>query len=184
MRLFEKMTKILKDNNLAESYADYVIDDYKSVKVKLEKWHEISSALSKTRKKNQKHEREKIVWHLIRILSYLENSLDEFEYDYIDLCHLLKLNPNLQLTHKVSKKVEFAISTKNELRKEFETIYKNFKNMAKKFDDIPMKEILKLMREVFDFEGTKQNEESEYVQKKYLANRYWDSTSMTFRQLR
>lgn len=117
-------------------------------------------------------------------MSYIENSFDEFEYNYIDLCHLLKLNPDLQLTHKVSKKVEFAISTKNELRKDFETIYRNFKNLAKGFDDIPMKEILKLMREVFDFEGTKQYEESEYVQKRYLANRYWDSTSMTFRPLR
>ena len=113
-----------------------------------------------------------------------ENGLDEFEYNYIDLCHLLKLNPDIQLIPKISKKVEFAINTKNEIKKEFENIYRNFKNMAKKFDDIPMKEILKLMREVFDFEGTKQNEESEYVQKKYLANRYWDSTSMTFRPLR
>ena len=184
MLLIEKMNKIVKDNNLAESYADYVIADYKSMKVKLEKWHETSSVLSKTRRKNEAHEREKIVLHLKRILSYIENGLDEFEYNYIDLCHLLKLNPDIQLIPKISKKVEFAINTKNEIKKEFENIYRNFKNMAKKFDDIPMKEILKLMREVFDFEGTKQNEESEYVQKKYLANRYWDSTSMTFRPLR
>lgn len=184
MRLFKKMTKILKDNDLAESYADYVIDDYKCLEIKINKLREIMSNLSKSRRKDQASERKELIEGVYRILSYIENSFDEFEYNYIDLCHLLKLNPDLQLTHKVSKKVEFAISTKNELRKDFETIYRNFKNLAKGFDDIPMKEILKLMREVFDFGGTKQNEESEYVQKKYLANRYWDSTSMTFRPLR
>lgn len=53
MRLFEKMTKILKDNDRAESYADYVIDDYKCLEIKINKLREIMSNLSKSRRKDK-----------------------------------------------------------------------------------------------------------------------------------
>ncbi len=184
MKLFEKMNKILRDNSKAESYSQYVIEDFKSVENKLEKWHEISHTLLTTRKKSETKNREELVYHLLRILDYIEGSLDTFEYDYIDLCQLIRINPDMNLKTKINEQVSYALSTKSELKKQFGIIYKNFQNMAKKLDDIPMKEILKRMREVFDFGGTKQYEEFEYVQKKYLANRYWDSTSMTFRPLR
>lgn len=167
MRLFEKMTKILRDNDLAESYAKYVDDDYKSLQIKINKLKEVMTNLSQTRRKDQVKERKELVEHLFRILEYIDNSLCTYEYDFIDLSHLLKLRPDMQLTNKINNKVLNAINSKTQLRKEFEIIYRNFKNMAKKFDDIPMKEILKLMREVFDFNSTKLNEEIEYVENKY-----------------
>lgn len=155
MRLFEKMNKILRDNSKAESYSLYVIDDFKSVEKKLEKWHEISHSLSITRKKSETKNREELVCHLFRILDYIESSLDTYDYDYVDLCQLIKINPEMNLTTKINKQVSYALSTKSELKKQFEIIYKNFQNMAKKFDDIPMKEILKRMRKVFGFEEYK-----------------------------
>ncbi len=176
MRLFEKMNKIIKDN-LLESYSDYVIDDYKSMQVKINKLKEVMTNLSKARRKDQAKERSELVEQLFRILEYIDNSLD-YEYNLIDLCHLLKLHSDMQLTPKVSKQVSYAINTKNELRKDYETIYRNFKNMAKKFDDIPMKEILKCMREVFDFDNINQNE-SNHTKRDI----YWDSTTMKFRAL-
>lgn len=181
MRLFEKMTKILRENDLAKSYAEYVIDDYKSLEVKLNKWREVSLTLSKTRRKNQVNERKELVEHLFRILDYFESSYTTYIYDLYDLCHYLKNNPSINPTKKASNKILLAINTKQQLRKEFETIYTTFKNMAKKLDDIPMKEILKRMREVFDFNSTKTNEELKYVEEKYQPIRYYDSTTMTIR---
>ena len=175
------MTKILRDNDLAESFAEYVIDDYKSLEVKLNKWREVSSILSQTRRKNQADERKELVEHLFRILDYFETSYTTYLYDLYDLCCYLKNNPNINPTKKVSNKLLLAINTKMQLRKELETIYRNFKSMAKKLDDIPLKEILKRMREVFDFNSTKTNEESKYVEEKYQPIRYYDSTTMTIR---
>lgn len=150
MKLFEKMNKILKDNSLAESYADCVIDDYKSMQIKINKLKEVMTKLSQARRKDQANNRIELVKSLYRTLSYIENGFDEFEYNYIDLCHLIILHENMKLTPKINTKVSFAVNTKNELRKEFETIYRNFKSMAKKLEDIPMKEILSRMRIVFN----------------------------------
>ena len=152
MNLIKKISKILKDNSLAESYSKYVIDDFKSMKIKINKLKEVMIQLSQTRRKNQANERHELVEQLFRMLRYIEISWDTYEYDFIDLNHLLKLHENMNLTTKINEQVSYALNTKNELKKEFETIYKNFQNMAKKLDDIPMKEVLKRMREVFGFD--------------------------------
>ncbi len=88
---------------------------------------------------------------------------------------MLKRKPEIHLSHKTRAKVNFSITSKAEIRKEFESLYSNFKKLAKNFDDIPMKSILSQMRETFDFNSKKQNENYEYIFKTYHF-RYFDST--------
>ena len=176
MRLFEKMTNILRDNTIAETYSKYVLDDYKSMLVKLNKLKEILTTLSQTRRKNQTEDRNELINHFLRVLEYIKNNLESYNYDLNDLCYILKLNPNLNLTHKNSKIVLSAINSKIEMRKDFETIYSNFKSTAKKFDDIPMNYVLKQMREIFGFNNTKTQSESS-------LQKYYDSTSMKIKHI-
>lgn len=150
MRLFEKLTKQTKDISLVSSYADYVIDNYNSILKKINKFKEVMENLSHSRRKDQAEERENFVEHLFRILSYIDNSFDFYFYDLFDLIKLLENHPELKLNKKTNQQVSYALSTKGLIRKEYETIYHNFKNMAKKLDNIPMKEMLKKMREVFE----------------------------------
>ena len=170
MRIFEKMNQILKDNERIEVYNEAVIKTYKSMSVRTNKLKEILTQLSFARRKNQKEEREDIINSLFSILTYTESKYEEYLFELYDLCTLLLDNPEMNLTPKNSRQLKFAINTKIELRKEFEIIYRNFKNMAKKFDDIPMKEILKKMREVFGLDGKKEVEYYEDIYKIYSPN--------------
>ena len=104
MNLIKKTFQILKDNDLTESYADYVIDNYNSMQVKINKLREILTNISKLRRKNQTKERMELIESFDKVLSYIENSFGEYEYDYIDLCHLLKTNKDLKLTAKIKNK--------------------------------------------------------------------------------
>ena len=172
MRIFEKMNQALKDNERIEVYNNSVIQSYKSMLVRINKTKEILTRLSNTRRKNQKEEREDIINSLFTILSYTESKYEDYLFELYDLCTLLLDNPDMNITAKNRKQLIFAINTKIQIRKDFETIYKNFKNMAKGFDDIPMKEILKRMREVFKFDGTQELEYYEDVYKIYSPNYY------------
>ena len=157
MRLFEKLTKQTKDISLVSSYADYVIDDYDTILNKINKFKEVMETLSHSRRKDQSKERENLVEHLFRILSYIDNNFDFYFYDLIDLIKFLENHPELKLNKKTNQHISNALSTKGLIKKEFETIYHNFKNMAKKLDNIPLKEMLKKMSEVFSFDENIEN---------------------------
>ena len=182
MRLFERITENIKYNELASSYADSVLIDYKSLKVKTNKLIEIMATLSQTRRKNQAHERQEITESLFRILKMTEGNYNNYLYELNDLFLVLKNNNDKRLSRKTKHKVYFAINSRIELRKEFETIYRRFKSLAKGFDDIPMKAILSQMRESFDFNGKTLNENFEYIPEG-LFSRYYDSTTGKIRYL-
>lgn len=152
MRIFEKLTKQTKEISLVSSYADYVIDDYNTILNKINKFKEVTETLSHSRRKDQAKERENLAEHLFRILTYIDNNLDFYFYDLIDLIKFLENHPELILNKKTNQHIDFALRTKGLIKKEYETIYHNFKNMAKKLDNIPMKEMLKKMSEVFERE--------------------------------
>ena len=154
MNLIEKLTKKTQDNSLTNSYCDYVLDDYKSMKVKIDKLKEVLTTLSETRRKDQGLERYELISHLFRVLDYIESGYEDYLYDYHDLKKHLRINSNMKLKEKTLLNVQKAFQTKNLIKKDFEIIYKNFKNISKGFEDIPMKRILKRMREAFDFYNT------------------------------
>ena len=151
MSLLKRINKILKDDELTYSYSNYVIHDYENIMVKINKFKEVMTTLSNTRRKNQAQERKELVEHLFRILKYIDISLETYTYDLVDLCVYVKNNQDMNPSHKTIKQKECALNTKVKLTQEFETIYINFKNMTKKLDNIPMKELLTSMRKIFDF---------------------------------
>jgi len=151
MSLLKRINKILKDDEITSYYSISVIDDFKSIMVKINKFKEVMSTLNNTRRKNQSNERKELVEHLLRLLKYIEMGLDTYTYDLVDLCVYVKNNHDMRPTSKTSAQLEYALNTKVELTKEFETLYTNFKNMAKKLDNIPLNEMLTKMRNIFDF---------------------------------
>ncbi len=181
MNLIDKLTKKSNDNNLINSYCDYIFDDYESMKIKINKLKEILSTLSETRKKNLSQEREELVDDLFRALDYIESGNEDYLYDYHDLKKLLKNNSNMKLKEKTLLNIQKAFQTKNLIKHDFEIIYKNFKNIAKGFEDIPMKRILKGMREAFDFYNVADLNEKKFVQSKHF--KYYDSTTMQIRHI-
>ena len=182
MRLFERITENIKYNELTSSYADSVLIDYKSLKVKTNKLLEIMATLSQTRRKNQASERQEITESLFRILKMTEGNYNNYLYELNDLYLILKNNDDKHLSRKTKHKINFAINSRIELRKEFETIYRRFKSLAKGFDDIPMKAILSQMREAFDFDNNILNENFKYIPEDSLQ-RYYDSTTGKIRYI-
>ena len=182
MRLFEKLTKNIKYNDLTSSYAESVLIDFESLKIRINKLKGNISTLAQTRRKKQASERQVITENMFRYLGYIEDMYFEYLYDLNDLYLLLKRNSEIRLTQKTKQKVELAINSRIQIRKEFENIYSSFKNMAKSFDDIPMKAILSKMRETFDFDSQKQKENHEYIVKHYHP-KYYDANSGKIRDL-
>ena len=182
MRLFEKLTKNIKHNDLTSSYAESVLMDFESLKIRINKLKGNISTLAQTRRKKQASERQIITENMFRYLGYIEDMYFEYLYDLNDLYLLLKRNSEIRLTQKTRQKVELAINSRIQIRKEFENIYSAFKNMAKSFDDIPMKAILSKMRETFDFDSQKQKENHEYIDKHYRP-KYYDANSGKIRDL-
>ena len=182
MRLFEKLTEDIKHNNLTSSYAESVLMDFESLKIRINKLKGNISTLAQTRRKKQASERQVITENMFRYLGYIEDMYFEYLYDLNDLYLLLKRNSEIRLTQKTRQKVELAINSRIQIRKEFENIYSTFKNMAKSFDDIPMKAILSKMRETFDFDSQKQKENHEYIDKHYHP-KYYDANSGKIRDI-
>ena len=166
MRLFEKMNKNSIQNNRLSVYVDYVISDYKFVMVRVNKLKEIITELSHTRKSSQAQERENLCNSLLTILDMVSDKYYCYLFDLSDLVFFLLNNQDMQAEKRVSQKAMEALDSKKLLRNEFETIYRNFKSMAKKLDNVPMNQILKAMREAFDFEGKTFRSEALYTETK------------------
>ena len=175
MTLFERAINNLENNSRISSFADDVLLDYESLKIRIERLRELISELSQTRRKNQANERLEIVEAIFRILDYIDDEHFEYLYDLNELCFLLERKPNICLSQKNATTLNLLLASKIEIRKEFEKLYVNFKKLAKNFDDVPMKSILSRMRETFDFDSKQQNEKFEHIFKTYHF-RYFDST--------
>ena len=142
--------------------------------VKINKLKEVLNSISKLRKKNQTEERAELISHLNRLLEYIELNFSEYLANLDDLKFILKYNKDIKINSKTQKQIDEALQTKSKIINEFETIYRNFKNMAKNMPEhMPMKEILANMRKSFDF--TTENSST--------YNSYYDSTTMTIRKL-
>lgn len=152
MKLISKIFTRFKTNSKALAFANYVIDDYKSLEIKINKLREIMFNLSQARRKNQADERIEYVNHINRLLNYIDSNLDTFIFDYADLKKFINYNQEAKFTNKTKEQINQALSTKNMIRKELEIIIKNFKNMSKKLDNIPTKEIIKRINEILLFE--------------------------------
>jgi len=175
MGLIKRITDKAKFNELISFDAEDVFIDYESLKVRINVLKEVMSTLSKTRRKNQANERLELIDDIFRVLDFIDVSYDEYLYDLNTLCGLLEKHPNIYLTPKVSRKVSFVIKSRIEIRKEFEAIYSHFKKLAKGYNDVPMKEILTKMREVFDLDSKRQNENYTHIYKTYQP-KYFDAT--------
>ena len=124
---------------------------------------------------DQSEEREKLILRLHKVLDYIDIGHASYISDYADLNNFLKYSSNVNLTPRIKKQVSTALNSKNLLRQEFETLYRNFKSMAKGIDNIPMKDILKHMQDCFNFNtNIKDKTDSQHL-------RYYDSTTMTMR---
>ena len=177
MGLIKKMNENLRNNNLAKFYAEDVLQDYESMKIKTDVLREIMDRISKARRKDQFKERESLVLRLYKVLDYIDMGHATYISDYADLRYLIKSKPDIRLMPGIRKKISTALNSKNLLRQDFETIYRNFKSMAKSFEDIPMKDILKHMRDCFNFNTDNENKTNN------KPMRYYDSITMTMRIL-
>ncbi len=179
MRLFEKVIKSEKYTTPISTCADHALKDIEILDLKINELKDLMNTLSKTRRKDQAREREIISEHFFQVLQCISDSYLEYlsTLEYLhDLHSILKTKPELELSQKVQQKIDLALSSKVIIRKEFENLYRNFRNMAKNFDDIPMKAISSKMREVFGFENNPQHSQSR-------IRKYYDSTTMTFKLL-
>lgn len=163
MRLFEKITENIKHNNRVSYYADSVIDSFASLNIGMKKLKKTIAKLSETRKTNESAERVNLSNSVLKSLNIVERKYEMYLLDFYDLKKIL--NSNVSTNKKIINKVQSAMHTKVEIRKDFETVYRNFKSMAKKLEDVPMKEILSKMREVFIFDA---EEESKLPKRKKI----------------
>lgn len=162
MELIKKLNQNLKINKLISNYSNYAIEDFESLQVKINKLREIFIELSNSRGKHKSAEREKLILHLFRVLDYIDVNYSNYLGSMKDLNDMLKNTTYIKLSASTNKKIAQAHSTKSELIKNFVTIYKNFKSLAKGFDDIPMKAILTRMQDCFNFNTNNENK-SAYI---------------------
>ena len=176
MSLIEKITNQQILNKNAKYESSFVLKDYESLMVKINKVREILQNLSALRDKNQSDERYEQINHLCRILEYIKNNYESYLCDLHDLNNFLKINPNIKLKSKIKTQVDEALKTKSKIINHFETIYKNFKNTAKNINaKLPLNMVLSKMQECFYFNNTEQ----ETCQN----NKYYDSTTMQIRHI-
>lgn len=152
MRLLEKRIKTIKHNKTISYYTDCVFHEHNSMRVRIKKLKEIIAELSETRKTSQTHERIVLCDRIMKTLKIIEDKYELYMLEYYDLDKYLKESSDLQTKNKIIEKANLALHTKVEIREDFETIYRNFKNMAKRLNNIPMEEILTRIREVFEKE--------------------------------
>jgi len=172
MELISKIILNREINSKTSYFSSIVLSDYESLLIKTNKLKEILEILSKTRKKNQTQEREELIKRINKILEHIELNYGDYIANLGDLKRVLKYNKDVKLSNKTQKQIKIALESKSKIINEFETIYKNFKNMAKNMPEhMPIKEVLANMRESFDFVSKETN----------ICHQYYDSTSMTIR---
>jgi len=155
MLLIKKLVNYYKNNSEADYNSTFVINAYISLNVKINKLKDILKKLSNTRNKKDVEERKELIKHLFRLLEYIGDSYSYYLLDLADLKNFLKAKSNIKLKNNIKQQVAEAIISKSKIQKEFETIYHNFKNTAKKIPGIPMREILTKMRSSFYFNNAK-----------------------------
>ena len=127
--------------------------------------------LSSLRRRDQKKSRENKVYLILKKLSEIDRLYSGFIRDLNNL--KTKANNN-EKTHEL---LIFMIEKRKSLRKEFESIYINFKHTAMGLEDVPMKNILKKMQSCFGFDGEKYSDKD----LKNHSLKYYDSTTMQIR---
>ena len=162
MSLIKKLTNKIKENK-NENYMDFFLNDQiKNLKLSIKN-------LSTTRRQDQKKDRDKIVALILKQLDEIKNLYKGFLRD------LNNLNQRENMSVNTIETMNLMTEKKKSLRKDFERIYINFKKTAMGLEDVPMKMILKRMREAFNF-NTQQME----IQHGF---RYYDSTTMSIRYI-
>lgn len=106
-------------------------------------------------KKSIKEYKDKAMFDIEHYLNKLYNKYDYFlrvlsEYNSMSKVYLQ--DPLFK------RQVKYMLQFKKEFRVEFEKIYNNFKRVSKGYDYPGRKEILGMMRRVFDFDSSKYNE--------------------------
>jgi len=162
MNLLKNLT-LKKVKEKKDNYFDFYLNS------EIKELKNLISELSTVRRQNQRDLREKINSSIMKELSEIEYKYNGFLRDLNN--H--KLKPIISSDNL--EQIELMEEKKKSLRRDFESIYINFKRTAMSFEDIPMKMILKRMREVFDF-----NTQHMKIQQGF---RYYDSTTMTIRYI-
>lgn len=114
--------------------------------------------LKSCRRKDQADEREQICDRIVYHLTSIKYDLISFATDYKEIKRVQNcydtIPPHMAdicLAVNVEMKLSELDENKKYLKAEFERIYKHFRSIAKGLEDVPMKYILSLMRNYFDF---------------------------------
>ena len=154
--MIKQIIKRHKENSKFEYYSHCVISEYKGLKVKINKLRSILISLSEKRKNSQSEERKEIVKHLFTFLNQIKSNYKFYLLELYDLRKLIK-DANIYYKPKTKKQIYEALNTKSKIQQDFEAIYHNFKNMAKKLPDLPMKELLTTMQHSFNLSSFELN---------------------------
>lgn len=151
MGLLKKLSKKLKNKELPENVYYQDLLHYHSTINEINSINEKILLLKNLRRKDQENSR-RIAYHRIEV------SLEVIKEEYKFFCNkITSLKLEKRLTYdktKLNEEIIFLEQKKKELRKEFESIYRNFRNVATglRYKDIPMNNILAEMRRSFKFE--------------------------------
>ena len=106
-------------------------------------------------KKSIKEYKDKAIFDIEYYLKHLDDKYDYFLRvlsEYNSMTKIYAQDPSFK------QEVKHMLQFKKEFRVEFEKIYNNFKRISKGYDYPGRKEILGMMRRVFDFDSSKYNE--------------------------
>lgn len=125
--------------------------------------------LNNYRRKNQKEFR-------LQIIDHIKLDLEMLKEDYSFFLEYSKpVNPVHNYSESYIKLRNAYVAEMNkDVNYEFGRIYYHFKRTAKSLDDIPMKQILKQMRDAFGFDKSKTTSNIQ-------TNKYYDANSMEIR---
>lgn len=92
---------------------------------------------------------------LILLIKIANHSYENFIHSF-GMCKYDYNNPNLEdCNGSIRESFEYMFDKKRKYRNEFEKIYKNFKHIAQRYDNIALNSVLKKMNKAFDFDSSK-----------------------------
>lgn len=175
MNLLKKLT-LTKKEQKKENYFNFYLNS------QISNLKNLIKDLSSLRRRDQKALRENKVYEILKELNNISYLYNGFLKDLSKFELMKKNNSSRFISPDCEEKIVLMNEKKKSLRQDFESVYISFKRTAMGLEDVPMKEILNRMREVFDFDGTSYTENKIYDNNK-PEQTYYKSTNMQTRYI-
>lgn len=173
MNLLKKLTQTKKEQK-KDNYFDFFLNS------QISNLKSLISDLSTLRRNDQTKLREQKVYQILKELKDISDLYGTFIFCLKNYENQEKHGPIDNLA-ELEEKILFMQEKKKSLRKDFESVYKNFKRTAMGLEDIPMKSILKKMYTAFDFDGKKYSNPNNTQNENHHP--YYDANTMQIRNI-